>query len=39
MEDTIYRQLLTFRQMPPTVFSGSAERVGALVQAIAATGR
>jgi spermidine synthase len=39
MEDAIYRQLLGFRQMPPTVFTGTPERVRELVQAIAATAR
>ena len=39
MEDAIYRQLLTYRRMPPAIFTGSPERVGALVQAIAATAR
>ena len=39
MEDAIYRQMLKFRQFPPKVFTGSPERVGALVDAIAATGR
>ncbi len=39
LEDTIYRQLLTFRKMPPTIFTGSPERVSALLQAIRATAR
>ena len=39
LEDTIYRQMLTFRQMPPTEFTGSPERVGGLLRAIAATAR
>ena len=39
LEDAIYRQLLHFRAMPPTIFTGSPDQVGALVQAIAATGR
>ena len=39
LEDTIYRQMLQFRAMPPTIFTGSPEQVGALVQAIAATAR
>jgi spermidine synthase len=39
LEDTIYRQLLKYRAMPPTIFTGSPERVGTLIQAIALTGR
>jgi len=37
MEDAIYRQMLKFRQMPRGLFLGSPERVGSLLQAIAAT--
>uniref|UniRef100_Q029X3 Polyamine aminopropyltransferase n=1 Tax=Solibacter usitatus (strain Ellin6076) TaxID=234267 RepID=Q029X3_SOLUE len=39
LEDAIYRQMLKFRRMPTTLFTGSPERVGALVEAIALTGR
>ncbi|MCX6629863.1 MAG: hypothetical protein NTW28_19775 [Candidatus Solibacter sp.] len=38
MEDALYRQILKFRQMPRGLFVGSPERVGALLEAIAATG-
>ena len=38
MEDTIYRQLLKYRQVPRSLFVGSPERVDALLHAIAATG-
>ena len=38
MEDAIYRQILKYRQMPRGLFLGSPEKVGALMQAIAATG-
>ncbi len=38
MEDTIYRQILRYRQMPRGLFLGSPDKVGALMQAIAATG-
>ena len=38
MEDTIYRQILKYRQMPRGLFLGSPDKVGALMQAIAATG-
>jgi len=31
--------MLKFRHMPPTVFQGSPERVGTLIEAIAMTGR
>jgi len=39
LEDAIYRQMLKFRQMPTPLFTGSPERVGALLEAIALTGR
>ena len=38
MEDTIYRQIIRYRQMPRGLFLGSPDKVGALMQAIAATG-
>jgi spermidine synthase len=38
MEDAIYRQILKYRQLPRGLFLGSPERVGALLEAIAATG-
>jgi hypothetical protein len=38
MEDALYRQILKYRQMPRGLFTGSPEKVLALMQAIAATG-
>jgi spermidine synthase len=39
MEDKLYREMLTYRQLPRGLFTGSPERVDSLLQAISATGR
>ena len=39
LEDVIYRQMLTYRQLPNDLFIGSPERVDSLLTAIMATGR
>ena len=38
LEDAIYRQIIRYRQMPRGLFLGSPDKVGALLQAIGATG-
>ncbi len=38
LEDAIYRQLLRYRQMPRTLFTGDPAQVNSLLGAIAATG-
>jgi spermidine synthase len=38
LEDAIYRQIIRYRQIPRGLFLGSPDKVGALLQAIAATG-
>ena len=39
MEDKLYREMLTYRQLPRGLFRGSPEKVDSLLQAISATGR
>jgi spermidine synthase len=39
LEDVIYRQLLTFRQLPNDLFTGSPDRVASVLDAIMATTR
>jgi spermidine synthase len=39
MEDRLYREMLTYRQLPRGLFTGAPERVDSLLQAIMAAGR
>ena len=39
MEDKLYREMLTYRQITRGLFTGAPERVDSVLQAILATGR
>jgi spermidine synthase len=39
LEDVLYRQMLTYRRIPENLFTGSPERVSAVLNAIASGGR